>query len=445
MKTEKFPKHVKLIAWVQNPKENWDAEDPASCGARGCFSESASSQIHKEEILRKDYEKRKEKIFQETSGRNHGAVLDQSFFIFSIDNLTRASTLLLCAPEYASHLQQSLRRATAERGFYLPNELKGTDAEKIMQEQFQLYATMQEAKIPSEDARFILPLYTKTTIQSAWNARELMHLDSIVDRFPILNETRDTIKQMVLSAKRVAPQLMEKRENNYEVLSWFPSSQLFANKNQSLEDYLERGGHSLVVSLIDSSKIKMNPKNIEKAVMEKDEVELANLKHYHFTFLVPMSIVTFHQATRQRTWNQSIESLPHAIRSGFYITPESIKETPFEEKYKQITEKSLEFIKTQRGNPELFGVLPHNLIIHDLIHINGWNAVYSIGKRTCTKAQWEIRGIAQQMAHCIKRESPELGKYAVPQGITFGRCPEKEPCGVCSKPNSKNPHDSEQK
>ena len=60
-------KRVDLVAWLQGP--GWDAEDSASCGARGCFSESSSADIQREEIGKPNYKKRKEIIFRETSGR----------------------------------------------------------------------------------------------------------------------------------------------------------------------------------------------------------------------------------------------------------------------------------------------------------------------------------------------------------------------------------------
>lgn len=423
-------KKVKLVAWLQNPKIRWDAEDSASCGARGCFSEKGSAKIHQEEILKADYKKRKEKIFEETSGRGHGAVLDESGFVFSIDNLTRASTLFLCTPEYGSHLQQSLRRATAERGFYLPKTLENTSAKKLMQKQFKLYTEMQTGGVPSEDARFILPLFTKTTIQTLWDARELMHLDFMSKREGVPEEIKDTVSQMVYLAKIIAPELMKDRGTNYEPLSWFPSSQLFATSNKTLDNLIDKNSS---LALLDYSKIPMSESEIKKAVEERDEAELANLKHYHFTFLAPMSLASFHQATRQRTWNQSIQTLKSAVENGKYILPVTIEKTKFKDEYASLNKEVIGFVYNNFNCPDVVGVLPHALQVYDLIHINGWNAIHSIGKRTCTEAQWEIRHIARQMAKEINNVAPELGKYSVPQGKLYGQCPEKNPCGLCKQ------------
>lgn len=82
---------------------------------------------------------------------------------------------------------------------------------------------------------------------------------------------------------------------------------------------------------------------------------------------------------------------------------------------------------------EAIGVVPNSLEMYDLIHVDSWNAVHSIGKRTCTKAQWEIRGIASQMARIIKEKNPALGLFTYPQGVVYGEYSEKEPCGMCEK------------
>jgi len=432
-------KKVELVACLENQFIEWGPEDAASCGARGCFNEKSSKEIHEEEIERweEEYELRRENIFKETSGRGHGAVLDQSEFLFSIYNLSRASTLFLCAPQYASHLQQSLRRATAKRGFHLPESLEGTCAKDLMNEQFELYDKMQSAGIPSEDARYILPLYTKTTIQTKIDARELMHLHSMSMRTGVPNEVKDTVEQMVEKAKEIAPRLMKNRQTNYEVLAWMPAPQLFVDNNGTIENLINYYSVNCVppekVVLLDHAGIHMSPEEISMAIINRDEAELANMKHYHFTFLAPMSLASFHQATRQRTWDQSVQTITGALKKGIYIIPPSIKGTEFENQYRELNEKLIKTANAFSINPEAIGIVPHSLSVYDLIHVNGWNAIHSIGKRTCTEAQWEIRNVARQMANYILEVAPEIGKYSVPQGIIYGNCPEKKSCGICDK------------
>ena len=82
---------------------------------------------------------------------------------------------------------------------------------------------------------------------------------------------------------------------------------------------------------------------------------------------------------------------------------------------------------------EAIGVVPHSLMVYDWIHVNGWNAIHAIGKRTCEKAQLEIRHIAWAMAKYIKTAMPIFEGFVEPQCVTYGKCPEKDPCDYLEK------------
>lgn len=442
----KKPK-IDLIAILKGHKyKGLGPEEVAVYGALGCFEEKSPLQLYKEDkkkLSKKKFEIKKEKILQETSGRGHGSVLDQNRFTFVIENIPRLATLQLCLPQYLEHLQQSLRRAKADRGFYLPKSIEQSkhfkETVELLNKSFTLYEEMNKEGIPGEDTRYILPLYTRTNIQTTGNARELMHLHHMSRKDAMPTVTKETTEEMIRQLLKAAPKLFKERETNYEVLAWYPSSQLFTFKNKTLERIIKDYGRDDVNMLPTTNHdLYLNKEELEKAVKERDEVELANLKHVHYTFLVKMSLACFHQATRQRTWDQSVESIYHAIEKGEFVTPKSIeKHEKYSKEYEEMNKKMLNLYWKLFDDKVLpqdaIGVLPHSLAVYDLIHINGWNAIHSIGKRTCTEAQGEIRGIAKKMAQGIQANDPALGKYAQPQGVIYGRCPEKNPCGYCEK------------
>lgn len=214
---------------------------------------------------------------------------------------------------------------------------------------------------------------------------------------------------------------------------------MFAPENRTINDLISKHAcDSENVVLINHSGIDMDKNILEDAIKNRGEEELANLKHIHNTFLVKMSLACWHQAMRQRTWNQSVESIYDAAERFNFITPQSIlKNKDYSIKYMNLNFELAKFYHDLIGcdipKQEAVGVLPHSLTIYDLIHADGWNAIHAIGKRTCTEAQWEIRGIAKKMADLIKEVNPVLGRYAEPQGIVYGRCPERKPCGYCEK------------
>jgi len=257
-------------------------EETSVYGALSCFEEKSSRQLL-EEDLNTDLDKfneKKEKILNETSGRGHGSVLDQNSFLFVIEDLPRLATLQLCLPQYLSHLQQSLRRVSAERGFYLPKQVENMDGVvDLLNSSFEFYEEMKNKGIPPEDARYILPLSTRTNIQTLGDARELMHLHEMSNREGVPEVIRYVVNEMIEKAKEVAPLLMKKRETNYEVLAWYPSSQLFAKRNKLLEELIEENEWDRTV-MIDYSDFKIKSDSVTRAVKQRDEAELATVKIY---------------------------------------------------------------------------------------------------------------------------------------------------------------------
>lgn len=411
----------------------------STAGALGCFEEK-SSVVLLEELMAMPEEacnKKVEGVLANSAGMSHGSVLDQNYFIFSIENLPRAATLQLCLPEYLSHLQQSLRRAKADRGFYIPPVIKESkrldDVEVTLFEAFGLYEEMQAAGIPGEDARFHLPLYTKTNIQTSGDVRELQHLHAMNQQGEVPSIVKETINAIIAEGMKVAPASFKNREKNYETLEWFPSAQLFASQNETVNNLIKKYDTPKEVRLLSYSGIEMSKEAIEKAVKKRDEAEISNLKHIHFEFLVPMSLVTYHQATRQRSLNHALESIYDAAERKWIELPPSIANSPYKDAYVEMNTTMLsaysELVREGIPRSEAIGNVPHALMLYDLMHVNGWNIIHFIGKRTCRNAQWPIRGIANQIAKYAIEKNPALGEYAVPQCVIYGGCPEKKPCG----------------
>lgn len=435
---------VRLLGYTDNP------QSLSVAGALGCFEEKSSNVILDElNAMSSEARRKKEKgVLKNSFGRGHGAVGDQNYFIFSIENLPRVATLFLCAPEHLSHLQQSLRRATASRDFYLPEQIKKSDScrtvEKGLSGAFELYEKMKVAGVPGEDARFILPLYTRTNIQTAGDARELCHLRSMAQDPGVPSIVKKIVEEMIKQAENIAPYLFEDFGFNYEKIAWRPAPLLFAVKNEAMRRIIEKSlkgsiGTRKVVLISTSVELKkfLDEKTINKAVQERNEAEISILKHIHFDFLFPISLAGFHQVTRQRTWHLAVESVYKPISESNLnpriVTPPSIVKSSFYKDFLQRYDEMMNLTQRVSLNSESVGLIPHAFAIYVLAHIDGWNAIHSIGKRTCKEAQWEIRGIAWEMAKIIRKEFPALGKWVKPQCIAYGKCPEKEDCGYYKK------------
>jgi len=437
--------NVKLIADLQGIEFiHFGSEETSVYGAMGCFGqETPIEMFEKDYNSKKDIDGIKEKIFAETAGRAHGAVLDQNSFTFNIKGLSRLTTLQLCQPLYLSHLQQSMRRVTVDSGVQLPDAiLESNFLEKtldLMNESFALYSEMDSKKIPTEDARYILPLSVRTNIQTTGDAREFMHLYDMSTQDYTPSLIRDVVEDMMMQLKKNSPKMFEDRENNYENRSWYPCPQLFSPENETLKKIINGVNgvqNNYKTYLINPTYFHMSDDTIKKAIIGKDYAELNNLKQIKFKFLFPLSLSAYHQAVRQRTWNHDVEPIYDGIKRGEIIIPPIIEKSDFSQKYDSMNKRMLELYSDLIGGgipkQEALVVIPHSLKVHDIGEIDGWNAIYSLPLRTCQKAQWEIRNIATDMAHKISKINPTLGEYATYRGKLYENgCPEKKSCHRC--------------
>jgi len=388
-----------------------------------------------------------ETIFRNSIGRGHGAVEDQVNVVFSTDNLPRAATLQLCLMPYLSHLQQSLRRASASKGYHVSPLIRDPNVvmeiRKLNDEVFRFYDTMQEAKIPGEDARYILALDTNTAIQTSGDARELHHLDTMNEQGEVPFVAKAAVKMMIKQVSKVAPLLMKNRGRNYKTVDFMPAAQLYSSGNSLMNDILADNGYPQTATIVDGDTVSnmnryMSKENIENYVRKDDETGGANLKLYHScTVVAPMSLACFHQSIRQRSLKHSVESIFDSAKRRRFVTPPSIRDSSFSSEFDRMNNVMFDSYEHQisEGVPrsEAALILPHSLQMYDAFDVDGWNSTHYIGKRRCMTAQWEIRKIADDVSRYIKMASPVIGEWAEPQGVIYKSCPEAKKCGLCKK------------
>lgn len=114
------------------------------------------------------------------------SVLDIPFFVFSIKDVSRAFTHQWVRYRVAAHMQQSLRYvnvSTDSFGWFVVPPMvskKGagavTDYVRSQHNAAESYRKLVDAGVPIEDARFALPIGTKTHITTAMNGEELLHV-----------------------------------------------------------------------------------------------------------------------------------------------------------------------------------------------------------------------------------------------------------------------------
>ena len=130
----------------------------------------------------------------------------------------------------------------------------------------------------------------------------------------------------------------------------------------------------------------------------------------------------------QETIQQSLMENPLLEEKGEHENLEQVEDKkPAEEKFEKIMGKigeAYEELKEIAPKEDARFVLPNAGETKIILTMNARSLKNFFKHRTCTRAQWEIRDLAQQMLDICKETSPILFEEMGPDCITEGICPE---------------------
>ena len=170
---------------------------------------------------------------------------------------------------------------------------------------------------------------------------------------------------------------------------------------------------------------------------------LSVLEHAVFTFAVEgVSRVLLAQLTRHRIASFSVQSQRYVSLSETfsYIVPPAIKALGPEAKARyaaQMAQMQAWYVEWQNAlgakgessNEDARFVLPNACETRLIVTMNARELMHFFELRCCQRAQWEIRGLADEMLRLAKQAAPVLFENAGP-GCVRGHCPEGEKtCG----------------
>ena len=172
------------------------------------------------------------------------------------------------------------------------------------------------------------------------------------------------------------------------------------------------------------------------------------LEHASFTFGIEgVSRVLLAQITRHRLASFSVQSQRYvSYGDGFgYIVPPKIAalgEEAQAEFEQQMATMHAWYTRWQErlgagegGNEDARFVLPGACETRMMVTMNVRELRHFFSLRMCSRAQWEIRGVADAMLAICKKVVPELF-YGAGPGCVSGNCMESCPCG-----HRRNEHD----
>jgi thymidylate synthase (FAD) len=131
-------------------------------------------------------EKQVSEMINYTKSMKLSSVLDIPFFVFSMKDISRAFTHQWVRYRIAAHMQQSLRYTKVSTDsfdwFQMPPEISKKGSEAVIEyvksqlRAAETYESLVKRGVPTEDARFALPIGVKTHITTGMNAEELLHV-----------------------------------------------------------------------------------------------------------------------------------------------------------------------------------------------------------------------------------------------------------------------------
>ena len=156
-------------------------------------------------------ENQAEQLIKSLIEKRHFSPFEFIHFHLMIEDVSRAFTHQWVRYRIGiTHLQQSLRYVdVSESGIIVPPTIKGTESEQMfldsVKKSQETYKSLLKADVPQEDARFVLPIGTKTMITSVVNARELWHIFEQRLCFTAQWEIRKVTREILKQAKLISP------------------------------------------------------------------------------------------------------------------------------------------------------------------------------------------------------------------------------------------------
>ena len=163
------------------------------------------------------------------------------------------------------------------------------------------------------------------------------------------------------------------------------------------------------------------------------------LEHVKFTFAVEgVSRALTHQLVRHRIASYSQQSQRYVKQSDFdYIIPPSIEtDEEMKKEYLNIMQeiqKSYNRLlsafekkgkKGESANQDARFVLPQAAETKIVITMNCRELLHFFKERCCSRAQWEIRNLAEEMLDLCKQKLPAVFNNAGAKCVALGYCPE---------------------
>jgi thymidylate synthase (FAD) len=172
-----------------------------------------------------------------------------------------------------------------------------------------------------------------------------------------------------------------------------------------------------------------------RKMLKAEHAHESPLEMASLTFHITCSRACSHQLVRHRIASYSQQSQRYVRMDNLpVIVPPSVnadmaKSLAFALSVSQIEEAYQAFLAKGIPAEDARYLLPNCVATQLVVTMNFRSLLHFFAERTCNRAQWEIRDIANQMLEQCKQLYPCVFEHAGAHCMKLKRCPEAKPCG----------------
>lgn len=414
-----------------------------------------------------DYDKNM-RLIQRIISMGHKTIIEHDYFVFALCDVTPIIEQTIIGYRLTSITTKSGRRVDFRNvGYYVP-EFRSSDGtikenneelqekyRKHMDFLFQEYGNLVDSGVKEEDARFVLPYSFYTNIIMGLDGRELekMVKDFLYGKKSRIQEIKEFGNCLYEIIKEYIPYLVSHIENtedysadlfeeyyiNKKITPYSKTRMIHATEN--VDDVIARSAlqyrNQCKKEDLDRLEIQLQEKNPnwKEDIFNKLKVspEQRELEQVQFGFEVPISLIILKHFTRHRLASLLVPDFVPMWDLRNYQIPPSIAKIDAQH-YKDVQEKNAKVYESFKREDIMEEDLIYFYLCGQFVNVvttmNGRTLEWISRMRCCTKAQWEIRAIVNDMVKEVKAVAPLFGKCLGSSCCVFGTCPEgKESCG----------------
>lgn len=386
------------------------------------------------------------KLVNKVLSSGHKSVIEHQTLSIAFDNVSVLVEQFVIEFRLASYTVKSRRYVDFSNAGYVVPEGMPREVEALYRSRtealFSLYGRLLELEIPKEDARFVLPYGFRSNFFATMNARELilMVVAMLKGRGSAYPELRDLGHQLKEQFDALYPGVLDVELSHApDCLEEGAAGPVLAGCAKEPEVRIVNAPSNPVAVLDAAMRFGrrfsgFDAENMRRLMLDARPRELEVLNYSFRIDNVSLACVT--HFTRHRMLSLMLRHEASAMSEGNYVLPERVAACAearrlYCEAFEAQTaaaERALE-LGAEAEQLAYFAMAGHTTSI--LITMNARELLHFAKLRCCTRAQWEIRGIARAIVELLNEtEGRPIFQGYGPTCAVSGRCPEgKMSCG----------------